>query len=117
LRKTDADDEIELTLSERAEERLEGIIISGFDVFDVNSEVGFGAHCTFVGGGVERFVIFATAVENETDFEFGRESRVAEERKGETKAAERRSWVASASHAKFCNSTWKPGQASEQAEV
>ena len=44
LRETDADDQIEIPLRKRAQQRLKGVVVRGLDVFEKNPQLLFGFH-------------------------------------------------------------------------
>src|ERR1051326_2089966 len=82
LRKADADDQVEVALGKCAKRGFEGIVVGGFDVFDEGAQPGFRAHCAFIGGGVEGFVVFAAAIEDESDFKIGTRGGESSEQNG-----------------------------------
>lgn len=75
LRHTDTDDQSHLSPSQSAMKAFNGLKVAGLDVLEINPQLFPCPDGTFVGGGIETFVIFAAFIEDQTDLRIGRPQR------------------------------------------
>src|SRR5215216_3520514 len=68
LRKTNADDQIEIPFSERAHGGFDGVGSARLDVTQNDRQIACGTLHTFPGSSVERPIVLSTDIKNNADF-------------------------------------------------